>query len=104
MATPAVGGSARPSAAPPGARPVAAAPRIGSDEYHSATLPLTQEAAVLYSASYAEHCARLLKALVKDPAGSANKQAWLMLFDVYQVQQNRQEFDALSMLYSVKFE
>src|SRR6185436_2639833 len=102
----AVGGSARPPAAPaaaPGARP-AGAPRIGSDEYHSAPLPLTQEAAVLFSANFVEPCARLLKGQVKDAAGSANKQAWLMLFDVYQIQQNRQEFDALSMLYSVKFE
>ena len=106
MATPAVGGSARPAAAPgaaPAARP-AGAPRIGSDEYHSALLPPTQEAAVLFAANFAEPCARFLKAMVKDPKESTNKQAWLMLFDVYQVQQNRQEFDALSMLYSVKFE
>jgi anti-anti-sigma regulatory factor len=106
MATPAVGGSARPAAAPaaaPGAR--AAGPsKIGSDEYHSAALPPTQEAAVLYSANFADACARLLKALVKDPAGAANKQAWLMLFDVHQIQQHREEFDALSLLYSVKFE
>jgi len=108
MATPAVGGSARPApaaatAAAPGARP-ATGPRIGSDEYHSATLPPAQEAAVLFAANYPEPSARLLKGHIKDPAGSANKQAWLMLFDVYQIQQNREEFDALSLLYSVKFE
>ena len=78
--------------------------RLGSEEYHSAALPVTQEAAVLYAANHAEHAAAILKAEIKDAAGRNNKQAWLMLFDLYQVAQNRQEFDALSMLYTVKFE
>jgi len=106
MATPAVGGSspaARPAAAA-AAAPRPAAPRIGTDEFNSGTFPLAQEAAVLYSANYLDACTQLLKAEVKDPARNANKQAWLMLFDVYQVQQKREEFDALSMLYTVKFE
>ena len=109
MATPAVGGGAAARSAPaaPGA-PAATArppgPRVGTDEYHSATLPVTQEAALLYAANFAESCTRLLKAEVKDAAGRANKQAWLMLFDVYQILQNREEFDALSMLFTVKFE
>ena len=106
--TPAVGGSPRPAAAPAAAagaaKPAPSGARIGSEEFHSATLPLAQEAAVLFAANYIEPCARMLKAEIKDAARSANKQAWLLLFDVYQIQQNRQEFDALSMLYSVKFE
>ena len=109
MATPAVGGGAAARSAPAAAGAPAAnarppGPRVGTDEYHSATLPVTQEAALLYAANFAEPCTRLLKAEVKDAAGRANKQAWLMLFDVYQIMPNREEFDALSMLFTVKFE
>ncbi len=89
-------GSARPAARTSG--------RLGSEEYHSATLPPAQEAALLYSANFAEAAVQLLKHEIKDPVGRSNKQAWLMLFDLYQVQQNRAEYDALSMLFSVKFE
>lgn len=78
--------------------------RLGSEEFHSAGLPRSQEAAVLYAANHTEAAVALLKAEIKDAQGRNNKQAWLMLFDLYQVSQNRQEFDALSMLYTVKFE
>jgi anti-anti-sigma regulatory factor len=90
-----------PSNLRPGPR---AAGRLGSEEYHSAPLPATQEAAVLYAGNHANAAIALLKGEIKDTAGRGNKQAWLMLFDLYQVAQNRQEFDALSMLFSVKFE
>jgi anti-anti-sigma regulatory factor len=86
-------------AAPP--RP---AGRVGSDEYHSTTLPVAQEAAVLFSGNHIDAATRLLKAEIKDPVGRGNKQAWLMLFDIHQLQPNRAEFDALSMLFTVKFE
>ena len=46
----------------------------------------------------------LLRNEIKDAAGRNNKQAWIMLFDLYQVQPDRAEFDALSMLFTVKFE
>jgi anti-anti-sigma regulatory factor len=97
--------SAGPSAnvrpAPPPPRPAA---RQGSDEYHSATLPVAQEAAVLFSANKLDAAARVLQAEIKDPAGRANKQAWLMLFDLYQIGAKREDFDALSMQFTVKFE
>ena len=107
MATPASGTTARPAggaaaAAAAAGRP--SAPRIGTEEYNAGGLPFAQEASVLYSANYVEPCTKMLKAEVKDPAHNANKQAWLMLFDIYQLQQNRAEFDALSMLFTVKFE
>lgn len=82
-------------------RPVS---RIGSEEYHSAILPCAQEAAVLYAGNHADAAVSILKAEIKDAMGRNNKQAWLMLFDLYQIAQNRQEFDALSMLFTVKFE
>ena len=97
MATPAVGG--------PPVRPAARAPgRLGSEEYHSASLPAAQEAAVLYSANHAHSAIGLLGAEIKDPMGRNNKQAWLMLFDLYQLEPNREEYDALAMLFTVKFE
>ncbi len=78
--------------------------RVGSEEYHSAHLPVAQEAAILYSANHPAAAAALLKAEIKDAAGRNNKQSWLMLFDVCQMTRNREEFDSLSMLFTVKFE
>jgi len=101
VATPALGPNSTTSARTAPARP---AGRLGSEEYHSATLPPAQEAAVLFSASKVDAAERLLKAEIKDPVGRGNKQAWIMLFDLYQMAPNRHEFDALSMLFSVRFE
>ena len=99
MATNAVGGTSA------GARPAPRATgRLGSEEYHSASLPVAQEAAVLYAAGHSAAAVALLKAEIKDPAGRSNKQAWLMLFDLHQLAASREEFDALAMLFTVKFE
>jgi anti-anti-sigma regulatory factor len=99
VATPAVGGTS------PGAiRPARPPGRIGSEEYHSGSLPTAQEAAILFSANHTDAAEALLNAEIKDPVGRNNKQAWLMLFDLHQVARKRQEFDALSMLFTVKFE
>ena len=99
MATPAVGGQS------PGAiRPARPPGRIGSEEYHSGSLPTAQEAAILYSGNHADAAEALLVAETRDPVGRNNKQAWLMLFDLYQVARKRKEFDSLSMLFTVKFE
>ncbi len=99
MATSAIG------ATPPSPiRPGRPAGRLGSEEYNSGVLPTAQEAAILYSANHVDAAAALLKGEIKDPVGRNNKQAWLMLFDLYQVGQDRQEFDSLSMLFTVKFE
>jgi anti-anti-sigma regulatory factor len=93
------------TSAPANVRPVPRAQgRLGSEEFHSASLPTAQEAAVLYAANHADAAISLLKAEIKDAMGRNNKQAWLMLFDLYQAAQNRPEFDALSMLFTVKFE
>jgi anti-anti-sigma regulatory factor len=100
VATPAAGappaGNVRTTARPSG--------RLGSEEFHSALLPTAQEAAVLYAANAAEAATALLRQEIKDPVGRNNKQAWLMLFDLHQMAQNRTEFDSLSMLFTVKFE
>src|SRR3954468_14115956 len=100
MATPAIGGSTPAGIRSPG-RPQS---RLGSEEHHSAALPTAQEAAVLYASNHAEAATALLRAEIKDAMGRNNKQAWLMLFDLYQLASNRAEFDSLSMLFTVKFE
>jgi anti-anti-sigma regulatory factor len=92
---------ATPAAARPAARP---AGRVGTEEFHSAPLPTAQEAAVLYAANHAAAATELLRAEIKDAMGRNNKQAWLMLFDLYQIANNRTEFDALALLFTVKFE
>src|SRR5688572_10672018 len=92
---------ATPAAARPAARP---AGRVGTEEFHSAPLPTAQEAAVLYAANHAPAAIELLRAEIKDAMGRNNKQAWLMLFDLYQIANNRAEFDALALLFTVKFE
>jgi anti-anti-sigma regulatory factor len=104
MATPAAASSGSKSSrsAESAARPSAG--MVGSPEYHTTPLSPTQEAAILYSADRANACLVLLKEHLKDPVGKNNKQAWLMLFDLYQTAQNRAEFDSLSMLFTVKFE
>lgn len=96
MATPAIGSAG----APP--RPVAR--RQGSEEYHSAPLPAAQEAAVLFSANHVDAAIALLKNEIKDAMGRNNKQAWLMLFDLFQLASRREDFDAQAMLFTVKFE
>lgn len=101
MATPATGTSQPGSIRPPASRSTG---RLGSEDFHSMPLPATQEAAVLYAANQAAAATSLLRAEIKDAAGRNNKQAWLMLFDLYQAAQNRAEFDSLSMLFTVKFE
>jgi anti-anti-sigma regulatory factor len=77
---------------------------MGSEEFHSASLPTAQEAAILYAANQADAAIQLLKHEIKDPVGRNNKQAWLMLFELYHLAQNHAEFDTLSMLFTVKFE
>jgi anti-anti-sigma regulatory factor len=67
-------------------------------------MPLAHEAALLYAANHTEAAIALLRAEIRAPAGRSNKQAWLMLFDLYEVTQNRSEFESLSMLFTVRFE
>jgi anti-anti-sigma regulatory factor len=99
MASPAAG-----TTPPSPIRPARPAGRLGSEEFNSSTLPTAQEAAVLYAANHPEAAANTLKVEIKDPVGRNNKQAWLMLFDLFQVAQNKHEFESLSMLFTVKFE
>jgi anti-anti-sigma regulatory factor len=91
------GGPSRTGLATPGGR-------TGTEEYHSAPLPLAQEAAALYAANHIEAAEALLKAEIRSPGGRSTRQPWLMLFDLYEVTRNRAEFEALAPLYQVRFD
>lgn len=90
------------SANDPRAGPSAAAP--GVEITDSSTLPPLYEAAILYSADCYDATGDVLKDHLRDANGKNNLRAWLMLFDFYQMTHNRKEFDALSMLFTVKWE
>jgi anti-anti-sigma regulatory factor len=72
--------------------------------HDTTALPPLYEAAVLYSGNFHDAAAEVLREYLREPAGKNNLRAWLMLFDFYQLTHNRMEFDALSMLFTVKFE
>jgi anti-anti-sigma regulatory factor len=70
----------------------------------STSFPPIYEAAILYSADYYEAAEMVLKEYLRTNDGKNSIRAWLMMFDFYQLTHNRKEFDALSMLFTVKFE
>jgi ABC-type transporter Mla MlaB component len=104
MATPISGkpGSAqRPTAVP---TPAAQAPSSEQILPDSTNFPPLYEAAILYAAGHADAAQETLKDYMKTTDGKNSIRTWLMLFDFYHLTANRREFDALSMLYTVKFE
>ncbi len=70
----------------------------------ASSFPPVYEAAILYSADQSDAAEVVLKDYLRTPDGKNSIRAWLMMFDLYQLTNNRKEFDALSMLFSVKFE
>ena len=70
----------------------------------SNSFPPLYEAAILYAADCFDAAQETLKEHLKTKDGKDSIRTWLMLFDFYQLTHNRQEFDALSMLFTVKFE
>lgn len=78
--------------------------RVGSEDLYSTSLQPAREAAVLYAANHATHAESILRSETRNPATLSNKQPWLMLFDLFEVTQNRAEYDALSPLYAARFE
>ncbi|MDX2218371.1 MAG: STAS domain-containing protein [Burkholderiales bacterium] len=98
---PATGGA--PTAAP-GFSPNASGQFSTAEISDSGALSPLHEAAVLYSADYYDATAEVLKEYLRDATGKNNIRAWLMMFDFYQLTHNRKEFDALSILFTVKWE
>jgi anti-anti-sigma regulatory factor len=70
----------------------------------STNFPPLYEAAILYAAGHSDAAQETLKDYMKTTDGKNSIRTWLMLFDFYHLTGNRREFDALSMLYTVKFE
>jgi ABC-type transporter Mla MlaB component len=70
----------------------------------STTFPALYEAAILFSAEYNDAAQETLKEYLRTNDGKNSIRTWLMMFDFYQITKNRKEFDALSMLFTVKFE
>lgn len=108
MATPFSGkpGSTQKPTAVPAPRPVPVLQSSSSEQIlpDSANFPPLYEAAILYAAGHDEAAQETLKDYMKTTDGKNSIRTWLMLFDFYHLTGNRREFDALSMLYSVKFE
>lgn len=117
MSTPPRSSPPRPAAAPAAGaatmRPPAPAPAahgttggFATDALNpdSSTFPALYEAAILYAADHYDATKDVLKEHLKTPDGKNNIRTWLTLFDFYQITGNRSEFDALSMLFTVKFE
>lgn len=98
MSTPAVGspsgGYAKQTSLAPG--------RVGWEDFHSGPLTPVHEAAVLYAADFPAAAAAVLKAETLAPTRSG-KQPWLMLFDLYEMTQNRAEFEALAQQFAARF-
>ncbi len=102
------------AASAPAAAPVAAAAKAvmaNSGAFSSEQLspdsnnfPALYEAAILYAADFYDAAQETLKEHLKTKDGKDSIRTWLMLFDLYQLTHNRKEFDALSMLFTVKFE
>jgi ABC-type transporter Mla MlaB component len=108
MATPISGkpGSPQRPTAVPTSKPTPAAQTPQSEQIlpDSTNFPPLYEAAILYAAGHADAAQETLKDYMKTTDGKNSIRTWLMLFDFYHLTANRREFDALSMLYTVKFE
>ncbi len=70
----------------------------------STSFPPVYEAAILYASDHYEAAEQVLKEYLRTDDGKNSIRAWLTIFDLYQLTNNRKEFDALSMLFTVKFE
>lgn len=64
-----------------------------------------EEVAILYANGQFDVVEQMLQgAIADDKLGSVTQQAWLMLFDLYQIVGKQQEFENLSIEYASKFE
>lgn len=72
---------------------------------NSGVAPVIEEAAILYANKQGTAAAMILWQAIKDDTlGAASMQAWLMLFDLYQVLGRKREFESLALDYAARFE
>jgi len=71
----------------------------------SEAAPVIEEAAILFANDQTEMVEHVLQAAIhEDSLGSATIIVWRMLFDLYQITGNQEQFDHLSIEYANKFE
>lgn len=63
-----------------------------------------EEAAILYASDHPDQAAALLLDFVKNYAERKEIQPWMMLFDIYQIQGKKPQFEELALEFVVKFE
>jgi len=63
-----------------------------------------EEAAILYASDHPDQAAALLLDFVKSYTESKEIQPWMMLFDIYQIQGKKPQFEELALEFVVKFE
>ena len=63
-----------------------------------------EEAAILYASDHPDQAAALLLDFVKNNAERKELQPWMMLFDIYQIQDKKAQFEELALEFVVKFE
>jgi anti-anti-sigma regulatory factor len=102
-----VAAAGKPGDAPvagPGTRPAEDPPIVASPP--KVRLPAAiEKAAVMFANGQAEAAVNTLTAAIAaNDLGEAALQAWLMLFDLYQLQGRKNEHDALALEFVVKFE
>ncbi len=103
-----------PKLAPPPAAPApAVAPQVqpGTNEevvvfesISADACSVVEEAAVYYANNLADQAVMVLNQYVHEHPEKKEMQPWLMLFDLYQLLNNKQAFNELSMQFVVKFE
>jgi anti-anti-sigma regulatory factor len=72
---------------------------------HFGLLPVFQEAAILYSNGQSDEAAMILwDAIKEDSLGEHARQAWTMLFELYQASERQPEFESLAIVYASRFE
>ena len=81
----------------------APAPRVGTDDLHSARLPPEQEAAVLFSANRASAAAACLAAQLRGPPLREEQGAWRMLLELHQLEGRRADFESVAALCAARF-
>lgn len=65
---------------------------------------VVEEAAILYASDHAEQAAGLLLDFIRNYPDQQEIHPWMMLFDIYQIQGEKQLFDELALEFVVKFE
>lgn len=63
-----------------------------------------EEAAILYASDHPDQAAALLLDFIRNNAERKELQPWMMLFDIYQIQGKKPQFEELALEFVVKFE